>query len=241
MRSDTIRIEQAVRTIAHRGQSGLELENTAAAFVAAGNRSHWGIETDVHRTADGQFVVIHDDDTRRVALCDLPVEQTDFEVLRSLAMKDKDGCVRGDLRIPTLQEYIRICKKYDKVSVLELKNRFTPEDIGRIVAIIREENWLEKTVFISFELENLLDLRRMLPEQPMQYLVGELREDLLSILTEQHFGLDCYYKVLTEDFVRQAHAAGVEINVWTVDDPEDAANLIRMGVDYITSNILERK
>lgn len=52
--------------IAHRGVSGIECENTAAAFVTAGNRSYFGIETDVHRTADGQYIIIHDDDTKRV-------------------------------------------------------------------------------------------------------------------------------------------------------------------------------
>lgn len=240
MHHDTIKINKAaVKMVAHRGASGLELENTAAAFVAAGNRSYWGIETDVHRTADGQFVVIHDDDTRRVTLCDLPVEGTDFELLRSLAMKDKDGCIRRDLCIPTLQEYIRICKKYEKFSVLELKNRFTPEDIARIVEIIREEGWLEKTVFISFDLDNMLDIRRMLPEQKAQYLVSRIDEDLLDILVRNRLDLDARYTALTEAFVRAAHAAGVEINVWTADDPVDGENLVQMGVDYITSNILE--
>ena len=46
------------RMVAHRGTSGLELENTNSAFVAAGNRSYFGIETDVHRTADGQFILV---------------------------------------------------------------------------------------------------------------------------------------------------------------------------------------
>lgn len=240
MHHDTIKINKAsVRMVAHRGASGLELENTAAAFVAAGNRSYWGIETDVHRTADGRFVVIHDDDTRRVALCDLPVEGTDFELLRSLAMKDKDGFIRRDLCIPTLQEYIRICKKYEKFSVLELKNRFTPEDIARIVEIIREEGWLEKTVFISFDLDNMLDIRRMLPEQKAQYLVSRIEDDLLDILVRNRLDLDARYTALTEEFVRAAHAAGVEINVWTADDPVVGEKLVQMGVDYITSNILE--
>lgn len=44
-----------VKMVAHRGMSGLELENTCSAFVAAGNRSYYGIETDVHRTSDGHF------------------------------------------------------------------------------------------------------------------------------------------------------------------------------------------
>ena len=56
-----------VRVIAHRGLSGIERENTNAAFVAAGNRSYYGIETDIHRTADGRFVVCHDNDLFRVS------------------------------------------------------------------------------------------------------------------------------------------------------------------------------
>ena len=63
MRMHTIPIADKGQTklIAHRGVSGLECENTAAAFVAAGNRSYFGIETDIWRTADGQFLCNHDD------------------------------------------------------------------------------------------------------------------------------------------------------------------------------------
>ena len=51
----------SVQMIAHRGVCGLERENTAAAFVAAGNRSYFGIETDIHETSDGKFIIIHDE------------------------------------------------------------------------------------------------------------------------------------------------------------------------------------
>ena len=64
---DTIKINKgAVKMVAHRGASGLERENTVPAFLAAGNRSYFGIETDIHRTADGKYVVIHDETTSRV-------------------------------------------------------------------------------------------------------------------------------------------------------------------------------
>ena len=73
---DTIKIEKKnTLMVAHRGVSGLEKENTLAAFVAAGNRSYYGVETDVHRTADGKYVVIHDSDTARVSpLCGVFIE-----------------------------------------------------------------------------------------------------------------------------------------------------------------------
>lgn len=76
--------------IAHRGLSGIEKENTNAAFIAAGNRSYFGIETDVHKTVDGKFVIIHDDTTGRVAIDDLEVEKSTFETLRKLSLCDID-------------------------------------------------------------------------------------------------------------------------------------------------------
>ena len=84
---DTLKLDKgSIKMIAHRGLSGIERENTAAAFVAAGNHSYFGIETDVHRTADGKYIIIHDDVTGRVAVDNYPVEQTDFDTLRSLKL-----------------------------------------------------------------------------------------------------------------------------------------------------------
>ncbi len=67
---DTIKIQdkKTTKMIAHRGVSKLERENTCPAFIAAGNRSYFGIETDIQVIADGTFVAMHDDDTRRVCL-----------------------------------------------------------------------------------------------------------------------------------------------------------------------------
>lgn len=83
---NTIKIDdkKQVQMIAHRGCSGLELENTNAAFVAAGNRSYFGIETDIHATADGKFIIIHDDSTKRVAVDNLLVEESTYDTLRGL-------------------------------------------------------------------------------------------------------------------------------------------------------------
>ena len=238
---DTIHIDsRGVKMVAHRGVSGLEKENTASAFVAAGNRSYFGIETDVHRTLDGQFVVIHDDNTARVAIDSLDVEKTTFETLRALRLCDTDGEKgRADLRIPTLREYVRICKKYGKVGVLELKNRFDPGDIEKIIAVINEEDYLDGIIFISFSLENMIDLRAMLPRQACQYLTTEYSAELLETLCKYHLDVDMHYRALTEDNVREMHTRGIRVNAWTCDKPEEALELVRWGVDYITSNILE--
>ena len=237
---NTIRINaEGVKMIAHRGLSGLERENTAAAFVAAGNRSYYGVETDIHRTKDGRFIVIHDDDTRRVAGVQMIVEETDFDTLRALRLKDKDECERGDLMLPTLEEYIRICKYYDKYCVLELKNHFEEEDIRKIVDIIREIGWLDHVIFISFDLPNMICIRSLLPQQPAQYLVERFDEEILGILKAYRLDLDIYYRAATKECVDACHEAGILVNVWTVDQPQDAERLAADGVDFITSNILE--
>jgi len=232
------------RMVAHRGVSGLERENTCAAFVAAGNRSYFGIETDVHCTADGKYAVIHDDTTLRVSGVDLKVEETDLATLQQLTLKPMDGeADRGDLRIPTLAEYISICKKYEKAAVLELKNPMTPEAVWKIVEIVDGMEYLPHTIFITFALENLVALREKYPTQPAQYLIGGGRpvdaDALVETLCRYNLDLDIYYRSLTKELLDRLHALGKEVNVWTVDNPEDARQMIEMGVDYITSNILE--
>ena len=236
----TVRIEKKhVQMIAHRGLSGLEQENTCAAFVAAGNRSYFGIETDIHKTKDGQFVVFHDDTTMRLTDLDWIVEARTLVELRALRLRDMDGNIRGDLMLPTLQEYLRICKKYEKTAVLELKNPFQRKDIVAVVEIIRQEGWLDHTVFISFDLGNMIHLRKLLPEQPLQYLVKELTEEAKANLVKYALDLDIKYSSLTADQVEELHSMGRKVNVWTVDDPKIAVLLVQMGVDYITTNILE--
>ena len=239
--NDTLKLNgNKPKMIVHRGMSGIELENTCSAFVAAGNRSYFGIETDVHRTADGQFIIIHDDNTKRVAGDEMIVEKTYYETLRAIRLVDKDGAKgRKDLLMPSLREYISICKKYEKVAVLELKNHFRPADIDSIIAIIREQEYLENTIFISFDLPNMICIRERLPEQKAQFLISEYTDWLLDTLKKEKLDLDIKYVALTKERVDALHAAGIEVNCWTVDTLEDAQRMTEYGVDYITSNIVE--
>ena len=237
---DTIHVNlPGVKMVAHRGVSGLERENTCAAFVAAGNRSYFGVETDIHRTADGRYIVFHDDNLVRLLGDERVVEEMRFDELRALRLTDLDGNARGDLLLPTLEEYVHICKKYDKDCVLEIKNHFEPEDIDNVIAIIRGIGWLERTIFISFDLPNMICIRERLPQQRAQYLVSTFGDDLLDILTGHHLDLDIKYSSLSAEQVRACHEAGIQVNVWTVNEAADAERLAGYGVDFITSNILE--
>ena len=114
-----------------------------------------------------------------------------------------------------------------------------PEAVRQIAETIREDGWLDHTIFISFDLPNLLTLRETLPEQPAQYLVSKIEDTLLDTLKANRLDLDIWYKALTPEFVIACHNARIKVNVWTVDTLEDCRRMTDWGVDYITSNIVE--
>ena len=136
---DTIKVNHGqTKMIAHRGLSFLERENTNAAFIAAGNRSYYGIETDVRKTADGQFVLLHARSTGEYThdTVDIAIATNDYAAIKNLVLDDLDGSSdRQDLKVPLLVEYIKICKKYDKKCVLEIKDFFSREDIIKVIDI----------------------------------------------------------------------------------------------------------
>ena len=226
--------------VAHRGVSGLETENTCAAFVAAGNRSYYGIETDVHKTADGKYVVFHDDTTGRLAAENVTIEETDYDTLRGMSLRQKDGNFgRSDLRIANLQEYIGICKNYEKIAVLELKNHFEKADVIEIGKIIEDMDYLDRVVFISFDFENLVYVKEIYPNQPVQFLTGSCDRQLAQHLAVYGMDLDIYFEGVNAAMMADCKELGVKVNCWTVDRAEDAERLTELGVDFITSNILE--
>lgn len=241
--NNTIKLESKGHTqmIAHRGMCGLEPENTHAAFVAAGNRSFYGIEADVHKTADGKFIIMHDGNTLRMSGDDIEIAKATYETLRSLRLKQKDGKRgRTDLRIPSMEEYLEICKYYGKKAILELKDEFTAEDIEEIIRVGEALAYMEHIVFISFKMKNLLLLRERRPEQTVQYLVDyDIDDALLQELADRNMGLDMRDERYTEEILQKCQEKGVETNAWTVNDPDMARKLIDWGIDYITSNILE--
>ena len=241
---DTVKINsKETKIIAHRGLSGIERENTYPAFVAAGNRSYYGIETDIHTTADGKFVVIHDETTERVSLgvSNINVEQVNWDELKDIVLPDLDSSThRRDIKLPLLTDYIKICKKYNKVCVLEIKNAFSRENLQRVVAEIKSLEYIENVIFISFVFENCVILRDLVPQNDIQWLTSEpVNKDVIKKLKDNNLNLDIYYRQLNKEIIDELHSNGIKVNCWTCDSKEDAEKLVEMGVDFITSNIIE--
>ncbi len=239
---NTVKITDRKNTkiIAHRGVSGLEKENSMPAFVAAGNRSYFGIETDVHLTRDGKFIIIHDENPERVSGVSLCVEQTDYEQLRSIKLYDTDGAtLRCDLSLPSLEEYINVCKRYEKTAVLELKNAMPKTALADMCEVIKGLDYLDKVIFISFSFENMVFIKELYPQQTVQFLTCEYSERLFEDLKRYGMDLDIHHAAVDNTLIEMCRQNGIKLNCWTVDSLERAQELIDMGVDFITSNILE--
>jgi glycerophosphoryl diester phosphodiesterase len=238
---DTVKFDKKnTKMIAHRGLSGIELENTCSAFVAAGNRSYYGIETDIYKTADGHFIVGHDDNYKRISGEEIYLEKETLARLQEVVFFDKDGTKgRVDLRPATLENYLSIVKKYEKHAILELKSDFTDEEISKMIEIIKSYDYLDNLTFISFNYENLKRVRKILPNQSAQYLFWKLTDEEIARLKEDKIDADVWCIELTEEQIKKAHEAGLSVNCWTVNEKENGEKFASWGIDYITSNILE--
>lgn len=238
---NTVKIEKrGARMVSHAGLAGLEAINSIAGYVAAGNRSYYGIETDIRRTLDGRFVAFHDKTLEARAGLEATVEASTFEELSSLVLTDRSGTrSRRDTVIPTLEDYINICKWYEKHAVLELSGPYEREWIREIIAAVERLGYLENTTFISFYYDNLRYVREFLPEQSVQFIFSDTSDANIDRLIRDKIDADIRFSCVTKEVVKKLKGAGRIVNCFTVDNKETAEELVALGVNFITTNILE--
>lgn len=229
----------SVKMIAHRGFSVRERENTAAAFIAAGNRSFYGIECDIRLTRDDVFVVCHDADTGRVAPEKHAIRDLTYQELLAVNLYDTDHEPKPYLKVPTLREYLTIAMKYRKHCFIELKPKFSDDELKRFLEEISLYGSVDMITVISFNYSNLARLRKLSPDLSMQFLMGELPEDAIALCESIGAGADVHYKNVAKKDIARFHKHGIAVNVWTIDDPTIARQFARWKVDYITTNALE--
>lgn len=238
---NTVKIDKYFKgMVAHRGLSGIETENTINAFIAAANRSYFGIECDVHATRDGKIVISHDDTLLRLGLLNLYIPSFRYDELRKFSLIDrKTGNLSENLCVPTLEEFLVICRTYKKNAYVELKEGLSTENIECVVAEIARHRMEEKTTIISFDDRYLSYLKKTHPSLEMMYLMSQVTDKGIEFCEKHQIGMDVHYEQVNEDLLKRAHLIGLKVGVWTVDDKTVAEKLIKMGVDFITSNILE--
>lgn len=140
--------------VMHRGANLEAPENTLPAFEIAGqNERVFGIECDVRCSSDGQYIIMHDETVDRMTDGAGSVYDFTFEEIRALTVKSGSNVDNyPDLKIPTLEEYLMICRKYGKIAFMELEpNSNNPKTyISDIINLVKKCGMERSCVFMSF-------------------------------------------------------------------------------------------
>jgi glycerophosphoryl diester phosphodiesterase len=212
--------------IAHRGASGIELENSLAAFRAAAGQGADAVELDVHATLDGELVVHHDP-----SILGLPIGQARASDLAQLHLSNGE-------KIPTLTQALDVLgqlKVFVEVKVLD------PKWDDRLLETLDNGPNPSGYAVHSFAFHVVKRLGAKRPNLPRGILSEvatrsprQTLEDASAQTLWQERG------TLDEPLVKTVHSLGASIIAWTVDNPGEMERLVRWGVDGICTNHPER-
>jgi len=238
---NTVKIDKYFRgMIAHRGLSGIETENTINAYVAAANRSYYGIECDVYSSKDGKLILTHDDTLLRLGMLNIHIPSYQYDEIRKFTLIDrKTGYLSDTLTIPLLKDYLSICKAYQKQAIIELKDNLSNSHLDQVIHEVEKYHSLNESSIISFNDKYLLYLRKNYPDLSLFRLSGVMNEKVYELCEKNRFYLDIHSQAIDEATIKRFHLIGLKVAVYTVNDKEAAEKLIKMGVDFVTTDILE--
>ena len=240
------RKEGGVEIIAHRGYSARAPENTRASIelaIRAGARS---VEFDVHATRDGVPVVFHDYTLGRTTDGAGRIAELTFDEIRSFdAGRWFSPAYTGE-KVPALAEVLNLVRdRVDRVYIELKPNAFRSEDLNLVVQQIVERDMVDQAIIMSFDWRQL-DYVRMLPAPvTLAFLADDEEHFMLALGRAQADGnaiVDCNYQILLRNraLAERARQMGIDLAVYTVNDPAAAAALVERGVRRITTNEVER-
>lgn len=244
-------------TMAHRGGQGLWPPNTLFAFEHAVNLGVDVLEMDIHSTADGVLVVRHDPTVEGTTDGDGYIRNYNCSELKKLdagfTWTPDNGTTypyRGKgITIPTLDEVINAFP--DMRLNIDIKPK-DPDVVDLFCGTLRKHGILERVMVGSFHNEQLNRFRRLCPEVATSasqsevaiffglnsiYLDGIFQSRTEAFSIPEHHGR---LHLITEHFIRGAHAHNMQVHVWTVNEVQDMQRLIDWGVDGIITDYPDR-
>jgi glycerophosphoryl diester phosphodiesterase len=234
-----------VAIVAHRGASAYAPENTLAAANLAWEMNADAVEIDVHLTKDGRVIVSHDANTKRTSGVDMNIPDATSEELRKLDVGSFKGEKFTGEKMPFLEEVIATVPEGKKLFI-EIK--CGAEVLPELKRIVLAGGKMDQMVIIGFGLDTMIAAKKVLPQPPVYWLRGTLKDEetgkflphdpaLLVQAKEGNLdGVDMNFWGIDEAFAAATKAAGLELHAWTVDDPAEGKRLVGLGVDSITTN-----
>lgn len=224
---------------AHRGGAADGIENTAAAFRRAADAGYRYFETDVHASADGRLVAFHDPTLDRVTdsrgrIAELPWSEIRRarvagqeplplfeELLEAFPEARWNVDIKAGPALVPLMELIRRTNSWDRVCVGSFSE----------ARVARAHRLAGPRLATSYGVRGVLGLRLRSYGIPAGLRAGAV----CAQVPESQGGV----RVVDRRFVREAHARGLQVHVWTVNEPERMTALLDLGVDGIMTDHIE--
>jgi glycerophosphoryl diester phosphodiesterase len=214
---------------AHRGISAMHPENTLRAFRRALAIGVDGIELDVHPTADGIPVVIHDRDVGRTTNGGGYVDQTPLVQLKTFDAGDGE-------RVPTLAEVLALVGDAAHLDI-EIKG----SDVERAVLDVLAQHPTVRWAISSFSWDTLRTVRRLDPVAELWPLAERAGDDLTAIADELAApAVSLFTGAYTAQNALTLRSAGLRVMVWTVNDPQEAQGVKDLGAFALCSDDPQR-
>lgn len=248
--------------IAHRGFSARAPEHTFAAWDLARLAGADYLEQDLQMTSDGVLVVLHDptlDRTARGPVADctgLVSEKTlaqlrgcDFGAWFNEARPDRARPEYLGVRLPTLAD---VLERYGTSVRYYIETKNPDEAPGmedELIRLLREHGLIAldgsppPVLVQSFSPESLRKIHRLVPELPLVQLFGRVPaaqvRDSLTAVSEYAFGIGPHFTSVDSTVVAAAHAIGLVVHPYTVDDSTDIRRMLGLGIDGFFTNEAE--
>jgi glycerophosphoryl diester phosphodiesterase len=235
-----------VEIIAHRGSSLLAPENTRAAMELAWQEGADAMEADFRLSRDGQIVCMHDASLKRTTGIDRRVADCSLEELRTYDAGSWKGPQFAGERIPTLEEMLSMIPPGKRFYVEVKSGLEIVEPLHDVIGASSLQK--EQIVLIGLQLAVVTAIKQAIPECRAYWVVefrraetGQWQPNVREIIgTAKRARLDGLDLMaagpIDAPLVKRINTAGMELCVWTVDDPERARRLIDLGVRRITTN-----
>ncbi|MDO8431299.1 MAG: glycerophosphodiester phosphodiesterase [Candidatus Binatus sp.] len=243
------------RAIGHRGSAGTHPENTLVSFRAAIDAGAPYIEFDIHMTRDGEVAVSHDDNLMRMGGDDRFIRAMTYTELAKVDA-GKNFSLDGarfpfrnqGVQVPRLEEVLatfpQIC------AIVEVK-QVAPSLVEPMLAVIDSAGMRRRVLVASEHQEPLDEIRRLAPDIPTNFSYFESGFFLQAMASRDPnyrppgaaLQIPRRYEswdLVTAESVAFAHSLGLEVHVWTVNDPAEMRELLDLGADGLISDYPRR-
>ena len=231
----TLKVNDQIKLIAHRGDVSKGVENSLEALEAAAKGKAAYAEMDILLTKDHQFVVLHDYNLKRLAGVDKDVKDMTLAEVQGLKIQ-QDGHTS---HIPSFEEYVKRAKELKMKLLVELKPHGTePENYVDLFVQKMRDLGIEKDYpAMSLDLSVMEKVEKKAPEIKTGYVIpiqfGRFENNLVDFFAIEDFSYQ-------EELVTQAHEMKKELYDWTINDKQKLTKYLQQPIDgLITDELTE--